>query len=367
MSTCFEIHSSAGDYSVRIEAGLFDDILRSQTRDILIVDDWFSAQVAAAGRERLAIHAEETVKSLDAIPEFIIALRKFGADRQTALIAIGGGIVQDVVAFVASIYMRGLKWTYLPSTLLSMADSCIGGKSSINVGPYKNLVGTYNPPQSVFIDPSLALTLSDEDRIGGLIEAVKICYCRGDEAFNEYLALNPRPRLSIEELEKVVTCSLLAKQWFIEIDEFDRAERLLLNFGHTFGHAIEGASHFRIGHGIAVGVGILCAIELGRNLGRSYAGVTRVQRLENHTRGLLESLPELRKELSELSMPGVLDRFRADKKHGIAFFSVILIAETGETELVRLPRSEDTMNLVQAAIEDTRRAIAALRAGTDHQ
>lgn len=353
MSTCFDIRSSTADYSVSIEAGLFESMLREKSQDVLIADSWFSAQLAAANREAILIPANETSKSLDSIPELIISLRKLGANRHTRLISLGGGVVQDVVAFVASVFMRGINWIYFPTTLLAMADSCIGGKSSINVGPYKNIVGTFHPPQAVLIDPSLALTLNDERRIGGLVEAVKICYCRGEESFEEYMALDPQKAMDIEKVEQIVKCSLRAKKWFIEVDEFDRAERLLLNFGHTFGHAIEGASHFRIEHGIGVGIGILCALELGRLIGRNYATATRPSMLEDYLRPLLLAVPGLGPKISELPIAEVLDRFQADKKHGIDFYSVILIAECGKVELFRFLKDKSSTSLIETAILNT--------------
>lgn len=328
-------------------------VLRKRSNIVLIADKWFADRVATAGVEAIIIPAEETSKNLDSIPELIVSLRKLGANRETTLVALGGGIVQDAVAFVASVYMRGLRWTYFPTTLLAMADSCIGGKSSINVGSFKNLVGTFHPPQAVLIDPTLALTLSDERRIGGLVEAVKICYCRGIEAFQEYIAFNPSPSMSVDEVERVLTCSLLAKKWFIEVDEFDKAERLLLNFGHTFGHAIEGASHFEIEHGVAVGIGILCAIELGRCLGRCYEDVERIQALKEYIWSLLFEIPSLQERIKKLSVTEVLDRFRADKKHGAEFYVVIVVAESGAVELFRLPKCEESLNLVEKAIEKT--------------
>jgi len=334
-------------------------MLQEPGKDLLIADAWFSAHLAAAGREAILIPANEMSKSLDAIPDLIVALRKHGANRQTGLTALGGGVIQDMAAFVASIYMRGLKWTYFPSTLLAMADSCIGGKSSINVGPYKNLVGTFHPPQAVIIDPSLALTLSDEQRVGGLVEAVKICYCRGEDAFDEYMALGPQPSLTIEQVEKIVDCSLTAKKWFIEIDEFDQAERLLLNFGHTFGHAIEGASHFSIEHGVGVGIGILCAIALGRLIKRDYSVAGRVQILEEHLLTLLSAVPGLGPRLAELPIEDVLDRFQADKKHGTNFYTTILIAESGKVELFRFPKDLHSTSLIQAAVLNATGSIAA--------
>ena len=173
-----------------------------------------------------------------------------------------------------------------------------GGKSSINVGPYKNLVGTFHPPAAVVIDPTLALSLTVEQRLSGLIEVCKICYCRGSQAFHEYLELQPSSSMTPDQAERVLFLSLSSKKWFVELDEFDRAERLLLNFGHTFGHAIEGASHFRIGHGVAVGVGVLCALQLGELMGRTYDQGSRVHALSKHIRALLAGIPKLTEELA---------------------------------------------------------------------
>jgi 3-dehydroquinate synthase len=357
MSVSFKIEASTGDYSVDVQAGLFQQVLGEKPSDIVIADEWFSPVLAKAGVLSIAIPAEETIKSLDAIPELIVKLRQMGANRQTRLVAIGGGIVQDVAAFIASVYMRGLEWIYVPTTLLAMADSCIGGKSSINVGPYKNLVGTFHPPASVVIDPALALTLTDEQRVSGLVEAAKICYCRGPEAFEEYLAQGPAASMEVEQLERIVVASLLSKKWFIEIDEFDKGERLLLNFGHTFGHAIEGASHFRIAHGLGVAIGILCAIELGKLMGRSYSSVARLQTLDAHLRDLLGGIASLSGELKALSIDDILDRFQADKKHRTECYSVILVAESGAVELVKLPKDPPTRRAIETAITEALREL----------
>ncbi len=244
MSTCFEIRSSIGSYPVSIRRGLFDETLQEHRSDIVLADQWFAPVLASAGVHAITLPASESTKSLDGMPEIIMELRRFGATRQTGILAIGGGTIQDVAGFVASVYMRGVRWTYVPTTLLAMSDSCIGGKSSINVGPYKNLVGTFHPPAAVVIDPALASSLSVEQRVSGLIEACKICYCRGEEAFHEYLGLQPSSSMTAEQTERILLLSLLSKKWFIEVDEFDRAERLLLNFGHTFGHAVEGSFWF---------------------------------------------------------------------------------------------------------------------------
>ena len=360
MSASFEIQSASGGYTVEIEAGLLARTMEA-ARDraaadtaattVMFADARFTKAYATLGLPMISVAAEESVKSLDAIPDLVIALRKYGATRRTGLIALGGGIVQDAAAFIASIYMRGISWTYVPTTLLGMADSCIGGKSSINVGPYKNIVGTYCPPARVLIDPLFTETLQPEQRAAGLIEAAKICYCRGTEAFACYMARNPSVGMSAAEFEPLVIDSLASKKWFIELDEFDRAERLLLNFGHTFGHALEGASHFDIEHGIAVGLGILCAIQVGPLLGHPALSAPRVQQLERHMRDLLSTVPRLRVTLGRVAIDDVVDRFRSDKKHGPEDYSIVGLREDGSVELVRLPRTQATLEAIATTLK----------------
>jgi 3-dehydroquinate synthase len=322
---------------------------------MFIADEYFSGALKAAGVEAILLESSETVKSLDAMPAVITEMRRRGANRQTELVAIGGGIVQDVAAFAASVFMRGIAWKYVPSTVLAMADSCIGGKSSINVGPYKNLVGTFHPPTEILIDPLLVDTLTPEQRSAGLIEAAKICYCRGEQAFTEYLALAPEPEMRGDRIEPVLTASLMGKKWFIETDEFDQAERLLLNFGHTFGHAIEGATHFRIAHGVAVAVGILCALEFRR--AAETADVERVTQLEEHMRHLLRASPGLVTELEQLSVTDVVERFQADKKHSGTHYTLILPEASGAIALTRHEKSAATLERIRAAVASAVKSI----------
>ncbi|WP_448629983.1 3-dehydroquinate synthase [Cellulomonas soli] len=183
-------------------------------------------------------------------------MREAGVRRGDHVVAVGGGVIQDLATFVTDVYMRGLPWSYVPTTLMAMADSCIGGKSSINVGDVKNLVGGIYPPSAVVVDPDFLASLSATARAAGFSEAAKIAFCRGPETFDGYLAAYDGFEGDPDALIDLV---LRAKRWFVEIDEHDRKERRLLNFGHTFGHALEVAVDHRISHGLAVAFGVLCA------------------------------------------------------------------------------------------------------------
>ena len=359
MPASFEIRSASGTYTARIQPGALEQVVGRGGDIVILCDAYFADRFEGRGVPVISLPALEATKSLDEIPRVITALREAGASRRTRLIAVGGGIVQDVAGFVASVYMRGLKWDYAPTTLLAMVDSCIGGKSSINVGPHKNLVGTFHPPQAILVDPGLCETLSAEQRIAGLCEAAKICFARSAEAFEAYLALVQGVGAGPAVLGDVIGLSLASKKWFLEIDEFDQAERLLLNYGHTFGHAIESASDFRLSHGIAVGLGMMAAGSMSRSLGRLEAGAGPTAQFESHIDSLLREVPDLAPLVADLSADRLMVAFRGDKKHTADTFAVVLPLAAGGVERVELSRSPETEARIQTAFAQMKARYAA--------
>jgi 3-dehydroquinate synthase len=338
----FPIVSASGSYAIKIGNGLLDAELQEGDERLFIVDEYLAGRFAGNEHNTITIAANERAKSIECMHPLIEAIASRRTTRNTTLVAVGGGVVQDCVTFAASIYMRGIQWIYVPTTLLSMVDSCIGGKSSINAGSFKNIIGTFHPPSQVIIDPLLAETLSAEQRIAGLCEAVKICICRGPEAFDAYIALVPSADIGNDSLVAVMDLCLRSKKWFIEIDEFDRNERLVLNFGHTFGHAIEAASGFAISHGIAVGLGMLTALYLGEDLGLTNTTDPRLKLFRDHVVSLLSGVPDLVEALSGCSIEKLVAAFNADKKHRRDAFAVIIVNGQGAVERVMLPRNRDT-------------------------
>ena len=199
-------------------------------------------------KRTIFVNVKESYKTLSAVETVLINFSDIGMTKNDELVVVGGGYVQDIGTLVASIYMRGIKWIYIPTTLASMGDSCIGGKSSINAGSIKNLVGNFYPPKKVLIDPSFVSTLPKLEIIAGISEIIKICFSKSFETFSECSKLISKwqSQRSIENLSEVIQISLQSKKYFIEIDEFDLGPRKLLNFGHSFGHALESASDYRI-------------------------------------------------------------------------------------------------------------------------
>lgn len=216
----------------------------------------------------ILIKADEFNKSLKTVQGLYDKLIGFCAKRNTVLAAIGGGITQDVAGFFASTLYRGIKWVFVPTTLLAQADSCIGSKTSLNYKRFKNLIGTFYPPHAIFIDSDFNYTLGTTDFYSGLGEVVKLHIMGGDGCLRA--VLKTLPRILGKEKSCLVSAiynSLLIKRRYIEDDEFDWGKRNLLNYGHCFGHAVETASNFKIPHGQAVVFGIMLANIISRKRG----------------------------------------------------------------------------------------------------
>ena len=219
-------------------------------------------------RSVLVIEATESAKSLDKFPAYIEGLIERRIRRDHMLVAIGGGIIQDITCFLAACLFRGIDWDYYPTTLLAQADSCIGSKSSINVGKIKNVLGTFTPPKRIGISTPFLDTLELLDIHSGVGEMLKVHAIDGPESFDEIAADYPRLFSDRTVLLKYIRRSLEIKKRFIEEDELDRGPRNLMNYGHSFGHAIESATHYEITHGIAVTIGVdmanFVAVRYGR-------------------------------------------------------------------------------------------------------
>jgi len=339
------IASSRGAYDVRIGDGVFEEYLAERPEAPVIADAYFTERLAPHAQRTLFLPAEEGEKTLTATERLIERLRDLGTTRGDHLVAVGGGIVQDVATATASLYMRGLPWSYAPTTLLGMVDSCIGGKSSLNVGRYKNLAGNFHPPTLVLVDPTFIDTLPAEDRAGGLCEAMKISYCRGPEAFARHLELH-----EAGDMAALIHHALAAKQWFIEIDEFDQKERRLLNFGHTFGHALEAATRFEVGHGTAVGLGVLAA--------EAFAGHPAPQ-LAAHASSLIAVAENLPARLARRD-PAVFEAaVLSDKKHSHGHLHLIVPTPGGGIAEQRLPRDDATIARVHEAMDEAIATVSA--------
>jgi 3-dehydroquinate synthase len=215
----------------------------------------------------LIVEANENNKSLDKCREIIETLVDMQVRRNEKLVAMGGGIIQDVTAFSASIIYRGIEWAFFPTTLLAQADSCIGSKTSINLGGKKNLVGNFYPPSDVFIDMSFLESLGTEDIKSGIGEIMHYYIYAASSLLEELKSDYEKIVQKRNLLKKHIRESLKIKKPVIENDEFDRGERNKFNYGHTFGHAIESMTDYAIKHGQAVTIGMDMANYISMKMG----------------------------------------------------------------------------------------------------
>ena len=352
MRDLFEIVSARGSHPVRISQQGVRDVASSCDATVVLADSFFRDQLAGLDLPTLFIEATEDGKQLTAIAPLIESLRAAGLARDGHILAIGGGVIQDVACFIATVYMRGVRWTLVPTTLLAMVDSCIGGKSSINVGAFKNLAGSFYPPDAIIIPISAIETLPAEHVAAGQCEAAKICFAHGDSSFDAYLKLDRQGGL--RDPAGLVSLSLNAKKWFVEIDEFDQNERLLLNFGHSFGHAIESCTDYLVTHGVAVGVGCLAAVEASCANSPALAELPRVKALTNDLLATLTQVSGLSDSLVGVGRDQFFHFWRSDKKHSPAEYRPILIDETGFLYRAARPRNADTDLAIWTAFERAR-------------
>jgi len=259
----FSIKSIVHDYDVMFIADspavLKKEIIRG---DVIIIDNkikkLYPAIFESIPRENLiiGIDAHESQKSYEGLIPIISKLIASGFRKNHSMIAIGGGITQDITAFMASIMYRGVDWLFFPTTLLAQGDSCIGSKTSINFGDYKNQVGGFYPPNKIFIDLNFLNTLTLAELQSGLGEMSHYFVVAGESEFKQYKENYSSALNDVSILSTMIAKSLEIKKRYIEIDEFDRNERNIFNYGHSFGHAIESLTHYKVPHGIAVSFGM---------------------------------------------------------------------------------------------------------------
>ncbi len=218
----------------------------------------------------------EDNKDLKYVEDILRRLRESGFDRKSLLIGLGGGVINDITGFVASMYMRGIDWVMVATTLTAQADAAIGGKTGVNLGGYKNMIGSFWPAEAVLSDPAFLATLPDRHLKNGLAEIIKMGFIREGKILNHIDRINPEHMLG-DELEKASELSGKAKVEIVNADMFEAGERKLLNFGHTIGHALESAamdSDDPLLHGEAVSIGMVAEARLGELEGISEKGLS---------------------------------------------------------------------------------------------
>lgn len=272
-STSIRIHLKKtidDSYTITIEPGVREKIPELLARDrkyAIITDknvDSLYGEKLVKSWEKQGLYAHpivipagekfKTCKTIEKIAEKLLAK---GFDRSGTLIALGGGVIGDITGFSAACFMRGIAFVQVPTTLLAMVDASLGGKTGVNLPTGKNMIGAFYQPKSVFIDPEFLKSLPEEEYRNGLAEIVKHAVIF-DETFFQFLEKNVKKILDrdLDVMNKIIVQSCKIKAKIIEKDEKEKNMRMLLNYGHTFGHALEQIFHYKIPHGRCVAEGM---------------------------------------------------------------------------------------------------------------
>jgi len=322
----------------------------------VVTDDVVRCHVAEPLQTELKVRGMETVlfsfpagektKSVETVLDLCRRLLARGFDRHSVLLAVGGGVVGDITGFAAAIYLRGIRYIQVPTTLLAQVDSAIGGKTGVDLPSGKNLIGSFHQPLLVVIDPDVLATLSREAMQEGFAEIIKVALV----ADPTLLALVEDQGADLldplhGELEEVILRACQAKCRVVSRDEHEAGLRRILNFGHTVGHALEAASGYALSHGRAVAVGMAAATRCSARwtgLGRGQA--TRALEVMERL-GLSTKIP------AEVELEAVLASLERDKKIEGEVCHFVLLAEIGTPVVKAIPMGELRIELEETLKE----------------
>jgi len=340
-STPIRVQSSLGDYSVLCQRGL----LRRAAAHLTALGKFSSIHLLSSPRVWRAVRSKfprtlsntqkihvhlfndaEAAKNVRTVEQICRELVHAGADRKSLLIAIGGGVIGDVVGFVAASYLRGVALVQIPTTVVAQVDSAVGGKTGVNLPEGKNLVGAFYPPRLVLVDPEVLATLPPREFRGGLAEIIKYGVIADAKLF-DFLEQNIVRILSRDHraMEHAIRRSIEIKAQVVSKDERESGLREILNYGHTFAHALESATRYRVfQHGEAVAWGMMCAALLGHQTQTIKTPPDDVARIIALVRaiGPLPRWPSVEPQQ-------LFDLMRADKKAKFGQVRFVLSAKIG--------------------------------------
>lgn len=339
--------SAMGEYDVFVQrvdqlSSLLDG--RGLNRPIIVTDEnvAFHAEKLVASLNKISLKPHiltvppgEESKNLNTVSFLWKSFLENGLDRKSSVIAFGGGAISDMAGFAASTYMRGINWVAIPTTLLSMVDASLGGKTGIDLPEGKNLVGSFHPPKLVLADTHLLKTLPEQELISGLAEVVKHGILSDPELFN----LCARGLDCIKEnLEQIVKRAMAVKIKIIEEDPYEKGIRATLNLGHTVGHAVELVSKFRLRHGEAVAIGMVSEARYSERIGMASRGLADEIAHVLSSIGLPVHIP------NELSRDEILRVMKVDKKKNVQAIRFALPLRIGEVKLVDVTNLEGVLD-----------------------
>ncbi len=332
----FSFSSSTVNYYFDAQFEQLQKLVPPEQTIILTDDNIFARHKKKfKGWKTIVIKAGELHKNQSTVDHIIEQLIETGADRKTTLIGVGGGVITDITGYVAGIFLRGITFGFVPTSILAMVDASVGGKNGVDVGLYKNMVGLIRQPSFILFDYSLLKTLPKEEWINGFAEIIKHAAIKDAAMFNILEAARLTTfQKDTQAIAKLVQRNVLIKTKVVINDEFESGERKLLNFGHTLGHAIENLYQIPHGHAISIGMGVACRISEKLT---GFKEGDRVNRLLKQY-GLPPQF--------EFDKERAFDILLKDKKKAGQQMSFILLKKVGKAE-IKLISLEDLHTLIQ--------------------
>ncbi|WP_129598647.1 3-dehydroquinate synthase [Anaerophilus nitritogenes] len=349
-----DIHLLENPYSIFIKKGLLNHIgdeikkIYSNEKIAIITDknveNLYGKNIIDSLKEKdfdvklIVVEPGEQSKSIDTLKKVYEELLAFEITRGDLIIAFGGGVVGDLGGFAAATLLRGIPFIQIPTSLLAQIDSSVGGKVAINLDQGKNLVGNFYHPKAVFIDPDLLKTLHPRFFKDGMAEVIKYG-CIKDSGLFEQLKKYPSKEALMKEIEQIIYKCCSIKKEAVEKDEKDLGERMLLNFGHTLGHAIEQYYQYKkYTHGEAVAIGMYHITQKSEAIGITKQGSSNLIKEILIQYGLSYSFPEMNKSEN-------IEAIGLDKKNKGTHMNIVLLEEIGKSFIKKIQREEITQYL----------------------
>ncbi len=351
----FTIQSSPRSYTFEFDNSLtpaeqIEVILSCGSSNVLIADE----KVFRLHLDRLSkykdriklIPAAEDFKTINGVLEIVSFLEERNITKRSDIIVAGGGITQDISGFACAIYKRGLPWTLFPTTLLSMCDSCIGGKTAVNHNKVKNQLGLFAAPYKVVVNPAFIDTLEDKEITSGLGEILKLFAIAGKEMLILFDRLTDGGKVKDKkDFKKLILGAIQIKKAVIEFDEFEKRYRRSLNYGHTIGHAIETLTDYAIAHGQAVVIGMSAIDSLSRKYGKlSEEDFLTLKRMEMN---LLRN-----EKYTEIPLNGLFNLLQKDKKTTGQTLNFASLDSPGNIQILSLPLNEELIEEIKMIIKN---------------
>ena len=325
--------------------------LDQNAADFLLIDAniyrLYFAEYHVSKEQLYILEANEENKIIETVLNVIDRIQTLMPSKNNMLTVIGGGITQDIGAFAGCIFKRGIAWRFLPTTLLSMCDSCIGAKSGVNYKSGKNQLGLFSAPRQVDICPEFLKTLDEKDILSGYGEILKLLITGGKKFVDMYCqSCDPVSRLPDKKyLKQLIFGALAVKKAVIEKDEFELDWRRSLNYGHTLGHALEVVSNYEIPHGQAVALGTAAVNKL--SVDKQLLAPEMHDYIISLIKPLLKNI-----DLSQVNWEKFSDLLQKDKKTEKNAFVFVLIKSPGETVFVKFEKNANIVDKLQNVIKE---------------